>query len=196
MSARPPAPGALGVVQQFLNTIDYETGVETLVDARALAAWLAERRLFARPGEEPPPTPALDDAALARVLVLRTALRTLAEANAGHAEPAAAYGDVNAIAASVPLALRFDPDTGPLLTPLGDGVDVAIGWLLAITFDAMNTGEWARLKICPADDCRWSFYDSSRNRTGTWCSMAVCGNRAKVRSYQRRQREAKGTSGA
>ncbi|MGZ8667616.1 MAG: CGNR zinc finger domain-containing protein, partial [Solirubrobacterales bacterium] len=28
----------------------------------------------------------------------------------------------------------------------------------------------------------------SRNRSRTWCSMEVCGNRAKTRSYRHRRR--------
>jgi predicted RNA-binding Zn ribbon-like protein len=48
-------------------------------------------------------------------------------------------------------------------------------------------GVWERLKVCGADDCRWAFYDTSRNRSRTWCSMADCGNRAKVRAYRARR---------
>ena len=92
------------------------------------------------------------------------------------------------IAALVPMAVRFDTDNTTLLTPLGEGAELAIGWILAITFDAMNTGTWQRLRLCAATDCRFAFYDASRNRTGTWCSMSTCGNRAKVRAYQQRQR--------
>ncbi|CAM2981252.1 CGNR zinc finger domain-containing protein [Saccharomonospora xinjiangensis] len=47
-------------------------------------------------------------------------------------------------------------------------------------------GEWDRIKICPADDCRWVFHDRSRNRSRTWCSMRVCGNRQKARSFRQR----------
>jgi predicted RNA-binding Zn ribbon-like protein len=44
-----------------------------------------------------------------------------------------------------------------------------------------------RVKICPADDCRWAFHDNSRNGSRQWCSMAVCGNRAKARAHRARQ---------
>jgi predicted RNA-binding Zn ribbon-like protein len=71
------------------------------------------------------------------------------------------------------------------------GIDGALGRLLAIVFRAMNDGTWERLKACPADDCEWAFYDWSKNGSGTWCDMAVCGNRAKARAYrERRQRGA------
>src|ERR671917_17466 len=62
----------------------------------------------------------------------------------------------------------------------------ARGRMLAIVAHAQSEGTWDRLKSCPADNCRWAFYDRSRNRSAVWCNMAVCGNRAKVRSYRER----------
>ena len=56
--------------------------------------------------------------------------------------------------------------------------------------EAVRDRSWQRVKACRADDCRWAFYDRSRNRSGVWCDMAVCGNRAKVRAYRRRGTEA------
>ncbi|MCY1240531.1 CGNR zinc finger [compost metagenome] len=48
-----------------------------------------------------------------------------------------------------------------------------------------------RLKICP--NCGWLFLDRSRNRSRTWCDMAVCGNRSKARRhYHRSKQEAQG----
>ncbi len=44
-----------------------------------------------------------------------------------------------------------------------------------------------RLKICP--NCGWLFLDRSRNRSRTWCDMAVCGNRSKAKRHYRRSRE-------
>ncbi|HUY61935.1 MAG TPA: CGNR zinc finger domain-containing protein, partial [Candidatus Dormibacteraeota bacterium] len=57
-------------------------------------------------------------------------------------------------------------------------------------------GSWARLKACPAQRCHWAFFDASRNRSGTWCTMAVCGTRAKARSYQRRLRASRDRAAA
>ena len=83
--------------------------------------------------------------------------------------------------------MRFHDDGGAELEPCRSGLDAAIGRLAAIVFEARVDGRWARLKACPADDCGWAFYDHSRNRSGTWCTMAVCGNRSKVRAYRRRE---------
>jgi hypothetical protein len=46
---------------------------------------------------------------------------------------------------------------------------------------------WPRLKACTDDGCQWAFYDTTRNRSRTWCSMDVCGNREKTRRYRRRK---------
>ena len=56
--------------------------------------------------------------------------------------------------------------------------------MLAAASAAQETGEWDRLKVCLSDECLWAFYDRSRNRSRHWCSMDVCGNRAKTRAYR------------
>jgi predicted RNA-binding Zn ribbon-like protein len=67
------------------------------------------------------------------------------------------------------------------------------GDLLAIVLDAVADGTWARLKACP--DCRWAFYDNTRNGSKRWCLMTAagpgsrgCGNIAKVRRHRERAR--------
>jgi predicted RNA-binding Zn ribbon-like protein len=47
---------------------------------------------------------------------------------------------------------------------------------------------WERLKACRAEDCRWAFLDDAKNHSRAWCSMKVCGNRAKARAYRERHR--------
>ena len=64
--------------------------------------------------------------------------------------------------------------------------DDVVGELLAIVARAQADGTWQRMKACPA--CGWAFYDRSRNRSRTWCTMAICGNRAKARGYRARHR--------
>jgi predicted RNA-binding Zn ribbon-like protein len=83
-------------------------------------------------------------------------------------------------------AVRFDPEGSVRLEPGAGGIDGALGRLVAIVAAAMVDGTWSRLKACQADRCGWAFYDHARNRSRRWCSMAVCGNRTKARSYRRR----------
>jgi hypothetical protein len=60
--------------------------------------------------------------------------------------------------------------------------------LLLIIRAAQENGTWTRLKVCANPDCRWVYYDRSRNQQGHWCDMAVCGNRLKNRRLRARRR--------
>jgi predicted RNA-binding Zn ribbon-like protein len=58
--------------------------------------------------------------------------------------------------------------------------------------DLLTTGRLDRIRECPGPDgCGWLFYDTSRNGRRRWCSMEVCGNRAKGRRHYRRHRAAR-----
>jgi predicted RNA-binding Zn ribbon-like protein len=154
-----PAPGALALVQELVNTLDVETGVDALSED-----WLRSVGLAA------------DEAvSLDSVRELREALRGVL---AGDADAVAA---LDAFGRSAPVVVGFAPDGAVRL----DGSGVA-GRVLAIVAGAWGDGTWERLKVCAADDCQWAFYDASRNHSRTWCSMSVCGNRAKARAYRRR----------
>ena len=66
------------------------------------------------------------------------------------------------------------------------------GDILAAVLSAISAGTWKRLKACP--DCRWVFYDNTRNGGKRWCLMyaggpdgRACGTIAKVRRYRDRQ---------
>ena len=59
----------------------------------------------------------------------------------------------------------------------GSGTDRVLGAVLTLIAEAMRDGHWQRMKACRNPACRWVFYDHSRNRTGIWCSMRICGNR-------------------
>jgi hypothetical protein len=74
---------------------------------------------------------------------------------------------------------------------LRDGVPVVVasdvvGAVLAAASRLAVLSQWDRVKICPAQDCRWAFYDRSRNHSRTWCSMQSCGNRQKARAWRER----------
>jgi predicted RNA-binding Zn ribbon-like protein len=179
------APGELDRVRVFVNTLDLETHEDALADPSATAAWFAERELLPD-GEE------LTDADVRQAREMREALRKLLLAHNGATLDPAAVEAVNGAAKSAELVVRFDEQGDAGLVPVRTGVDGALGRLLAIVFRAVADGSWERLKACPAEDCEWAFYDWSKNGSGTWCDMAVCGNRAKARAYrERRQRGTK-----
>jgi predicted RNA-binding Zn ribbon-like protein len=145
-------------VQLLLNSEDLEHEVDWLPD------WLAERGL---------------SGAQRRARALREALRALVRANNGVALDEAAVATVNAAARR--LSVRVDASGAVSVTTDGDALDHVV----AIALGAMMDGSWGRLKACR--NCRWSFYDKSPNRSGTWCSMQLCGNRRKTRAYRRRK---------
>jgi predicted RNA-binding Zn ribbon-like protein len=177
---REPAPGALALVQDLVNTVDREHGPDLLEEPAGLAEWLAHRGLA---------DGAVSAADVAHARELREALRGLLLANNGEAEPPDARVVLEAAAQRARLAARL-PATGAALTPLAPGVDGALGQVVAAALIAMWDGTWTRLKACPRDVCHWAFYDRSPNASATWCSMSICGSRTKARAYYRRRKSA------
>jgi predicted RNA-binding Zn ribbon-like protein len=180
--SRQAAPGALALVQAFVNTVDFEAGKEDLRTPDDLCAWLRGHGLL----EDGEP---LGESDLRRALDVREALRALLLANNGAEVSADAVATLNRVATYACLVVRFGRDGHSQLEPSVAGVDGALGRLLTIVNIAMTEGTWVRLKACRSHTCQWSFYDASKNRSGAWCSMAVCGCRAKARTYRRRHHE-------
>ncbi len=177
MSNKPTAPHQLDLVIDFVNTADLETGEDALAGPGELGAWLADRGAPA--GRRP------TRAELATALELREALRAAMLTNNGGPPEPAAEGRIEEAARRGELSVTFASGSARL-EPRAAGTAGALAALLVPVAEAMADGTWARVKACRADDCHWAFYDFSRNRSGTWCEMAVCGNREKVRAYRER----------
>jgi predicted RNA-binding Zn ribbon-like protein len=173
------APGALQLVQRFVNSVDLETHEEELSSPEALRGWFAERDLMQ--ADEP-----VSEEDLRRALDVREGLRALLLANNGHELDAGKVERLDRAASRAGVRLRFAGADEPELVPDAAGVDGALAQLMAIVAAAVEQGRWERMKACPADDCEWVFYDHSKNRSGRWCQMAVCGNRQKARTYRER----------
>ena len=168
---RAPAPEPLALVQAFVNTVDREHGPDLLDDPDDLVAWAEHRGLT--------PPPIIEEAR-----AVREALRDLLWANQP-SPPAQFLSEVDASYAVLDAAAaRLSPRFAP---PRLEGDD-ALAAVLSATFLAMADGSWARLKACPGHHCGWAFYDRSANGSATWCSMRICGNRAKTRAYYSRRR--------
>jgi predicted RNA-binding Zn ribbon-like protein len=173
------APGDLELVRTFVNTFDVETGSDELADPPSLERWLRAHGLL-RGGPRP------GGAEVVAARRLREAIRTLLLENNGVSVRKEAALTLSRTARRAALTPVFDPDGNAALEPAAGGVDGALGRMLSVVAAAMTDGTWSRLKACRADDCRWAFYDHARNRSRHWCSMSVCGNRTKARTYRRR----------
>lgn len=166
------------MVQAFVNTVDFENGVEELSGPDAL------HQALVRAGALDEEAPSLRKHDLEQALAVREALRDLLLANNGPGlgrNLPDARGTLERAARAAQLRLRFREDGTAELVPAASGVDCALGRILAVVFGAMADGTWQRLKACRRDVCHWAFYDRSKNRSSTWCAMSVCGNRTKAR---------------
>ena len=167
------------LVQDFVNSRELRPAVEGLETPGQLSAWLGERGLL-EPGTR------ITRADLDEAVRVREALRDVLSAKAGiEVDLAAAMAEIDAAARRAGLELRFDP-TCPRVEPTVGGVRGAVGRILVEVYDEMVDGIWERMKACKAEDCRWAFLDTSKNRSRAWCSMESCGNRAKVSAYRQR----------
>jgi predicted RNA-binding Zn ribbon-like protein len=104
-------------------------------------------------------------------------------------ESAVRHAVVEEFIANFRLQVQFG-GAAPVLVPASQGVDGVLGALLAAIVLAEAKGQWHRVKMCAANDCRWVFYDGSKNCLGRWCSMDACGNRVKTRRYRKKRRRA------
>jgi predicted RNA-binding Zn ribbon-like protein len=168
----------IDLLVDFVNTRDVEEDTDSISDPAQLAGWIAERT-----GEH---LPELDAADVQRVHGLRESLRGLMLANNGGEGP----GDLDPIREAAERSrfrLSFDDDGGLALTPARADLSGFEASLLLALEHLQCHDAWPRLKACTDETCHWAFYDSTRNRSRTWCSMDVCGNRQKTRRYRSRK---------
>ncbi|MFG2554267.1 CGNR zinc finger domain-containing protein [Streptomyces sp. NPDC048581] len=163
MSERSAAPGGLEFVQSLVNTLDVESGADSLDTAEGRARFgVAEEDL---PGARE----------------LRESLRVALLAHAGH--PAhRVVAPLDDLLAAAPLLVRVDAG-GSAVLGVADGAPL-VSRVAAGIAQALVEGTWMRLKACEAVDCHWAYYDRSPAGRGRWCSMQVCGARAKMRRYR------------
>jgi predicted RNA-binding Zn ribbon-like protein len=175
---RAPAPAPLRLVQAFVNTLDIENRVEELERPEDLRETLV--RLGVHDGRP------LSEADLRTGVEAREAIRELALANSGVPMGSEALHVLDRVAQRADYTLRFDGDGRAQLVACAPGLDGALGRILAVVQESMLDGTWPRLKGCPREVCHWLFYDRSRNGSGKWCAMSVCGNRTNTKAYRRR----------
>lgn len=176
------APEPLALIQAVVNTRYGRTRADAWQTPEQVRAWLIEHHLLAK--ELP-----LSQGDQRRLLEVREALRSLLRGNNGMSIASDAVETLNHIAKHAPLTVHFSQDGQANLRPDIEGVDGIISFLLALVFTSITDGSWTRLKVCRNEPCQKAFYDTTKNRSGTWCAMATCGSRLKARAYRQRQQQ-------
>jgi len=171
------APGPLLAVQGLANTYDFEDDEELLLDPVATREWLIRTGL----ADESIEVGKRDHE---RLREFRSVVRSMLENNLHPGEtPLDLTGLGRFAELGIPLSVGPDGRLALDMDPAPD-VDTVIAQMLGAIHAAQLEDDFRRLKICNADDCRWAFFDASKNRRGQWCSMEVCGNRTKNRRYR------------
>ncbi|MEV0623954.1 CGNR zinc finger domain-containing protein [Nonomuraea sp. NPDC050404] len=166
------------LIRDFVNTFDVEAQADELSSPADLAVWLRERDLIG-------PLDRATDEDLQTAHQLREGLRAALRRESA---------DLPALAVQV----RVGAGERPELVPAVEGVRGGLARIAAaVALAAAGTArEWDRLKVCAEETCQWAFIDSSKNRSRSWCSMRVCGNRTKTRAYRARKRGSRRLQGS
>ena len=177
---RAPAPGSLRLIQALVNTLNAETGRDLLGTAPDAARWLTAAGLL-------PPRSALTGVQRAALVELRESTRQVLTGHVERQEDPEAASRLTMALAPSRLTLAVDPVGGVRLVSADhDPFSRVIGGVAAAIAAAATAGTWSRLKCCPGQRCGWAFYDRSSSSRSRWCSMQICGARAKMRAYRDR----------
>lgn len=175
-----PIEPEVDLVVEFVNTRDLNEGTDLIGEPRALERWIGDYGGAVETGS-------VDPDSHRRLLALRESLRALLRANNGGEAGDEELRALREAAERSRFRTTLDEDGRLGIDPAGGGAEAFEARLLLALERIQSLGAWPRLKVCPTDDCQWAFYDTSRNRSRTWCSMEECGNRQKTRRYRRRK---------
>ena len=157
----------------FLNTLNLVAGYDAFRDYARMSEWMSEHGLLE--------DPSLQEIALA--VEVREAVRHLL--HEGNAPSCSSREVLERAAGMAQVSLHFELE-GAAIRSTNPGLDRAIAEFLIAVYSAMADGTWERIRVCRNPECRWAFFDQSRNRARMWCSMAECGNKMKARRFRRR----------
>jgi predicted RNA-binding Zn ribbon-like protein len=176
------APAGLAFVQDLMNTIaaGKPRTVDLLEDPSDAAAWLDQSLAqWSRVTGTPAAGIELDRHEWEELRAFRDDLRR----SIGHTRR-----DVLPPLHTAAVAMQLNGDSQVRLEPRGTGWRRVAALALIEVFQAQQAGTWRRLKMCRNDRCATIFFDRSRNNSGVWHNVKVCGNAANLRAYRARQR--------
>jgi predicted RNA-binding Zn ribbon-like protein len=177
---KPDLQREVGLLVDFVNTYDLEEGTDSIAGSEQLGAWIA--------GKTGELIGTVEEEGISRVLALRESLRSLLRANNGEAIGERELDPLREAAERSRYRTTFSSEGQLDLAPARSDLSGFEARLLLAIERLQSQGAWPRLKACTDDGCQWAFYDTTRNRSRTWCSMEECGNREKTRRYRERKR--------
>ena len=127
-----------------------------------------------------------------RLLELRVLLRRISETlDAGKTPEAADLAQLDRVLGGANVRRELSVEAGSLqlrLAPARPDWRWVLSEIASSFVELLARGEADRLKVCDNPECRFVFYDASKNRSRRWCAHTTCGNRHKVRRFRERQR--------
>jgi predicted RNA-binding Zn ribbon-like protein len=157
------------------------SGSEWLRDYRTLAVWAGYSGLVPA-ADDLPATSRAAAAVLGDVRSFRAAFYGLLLEGTGFAAVAERVDEANVLR-----RLTAGPDGSAMLAfPSSRDVRLPLHGAAIAAADLLARPERATVRACPGHGCGWLFLDTRGRRV--WCSMAACGNRAKVRAHAERHR--------
>lgn len=163
--------------------------VEYLLDFDTAILWAQEAGLISEPeGRSLARLAAKDaDASSSAVRGLRQLRSAVRAAALGTAQPAqiARIGNL-ATRARAHQRLTLSGGRAAWVFDKSAGLDLPLYAAALTAVDVLSSDAVGRISACPGQGCGWLFHNATGRRR--WCSMAVCGNRAKARAFAARER--------
>lgn len=125
-----------------------------------------------------------DAGMLRHLLQAREALHTVVDGSLEKGAPL-----VDAVLGHGRVRVSLTPQ-GPVERPELSDPAWAPAWLAARNYLWLLGTAPDRIRPCAHESCVLHFFDTSRNGTRRWCSMATCGNRAKASRHYARAKDA------
>jgi len=134
--------------------------------------------------------------AFPKAVAFRATLRSLAQTVAsGSAVPETALEAINDLLGARHGRLELARTENGFETRFRRRFDVPADLLVPVAeavAELLSAGDLSLVKKCENAACILYYYDTTKNHGRRWCSMAVCGNRAKAAAHYRRTRRRSG----